>query len=143
MTSPGIYPDSRTQPAAVGEVQEDGNTFSLALDFPNYEDDNGDPVPTNFYVGAHIPAWDLFFLFDDQGGVHELDAIQPCMTRVTDAVYTELFSFEYCSPGLPLDVTMYILAVESGYDPEGNLNLVPADAPFELWYYGFEFKKCE
>lgn len=47
VTSPGKYPDSETKPMGlglglgVGDVQKEGNTFTLACDFPNYRDENG------------------------------------------------------------------------------------------------------
>lgn len=144
ITDPGVYPNSETQPAAVGSVQEGGKTFFLAFDFPNYEDDEGSPVATNFYVLAVIPDLALLFLFDDKGGIIDMDKqIAPCMSRVTDAVYTEVLELDFCNPGAPLKVDMYILAIESEYDPNGNLDFEPADAPFELWYYDFSFSQCQ
>ncbi|MBF0259717.1 MAG: hypothetical protein HQK62_12940, partial [Desulfamplus sp.] len=142
ITNPSAYPNSETQPAAVGNVQNGGTEFALAFDFPNYEDSNKLPVPMNFYVGAFLPALDVFVLFDDKGGIFDLTNINPCMSRMTDAVYTESLKFDYCSPGAPLKVDMYVLAIESGYDPNNNLSLDPSDAPFELWHYDFKFSQC-
>jgi len=140
--SPSAYPNSETQPAAVGNVQDGGENFALAFDFPNYEDTNGNPVPMNFYVAALVADWNLWILFDENGGVYDLSSITPCMSRMTDSVYKESVKFDYCNPGTPLKVYIYIVAVESGYDPDNNLTFKPADAPFEMWYYNFSFPQC-
>ncbi len=127
----------------MGSVQTGGETFSLSLDFPKYEDEDGNSIPTNFYVAASIPDWSAFVLFDDQGGIFTLDKIAPCTPRSIDPIYSKVLEFNYCNPGAAVKVDMYVLAIESGYDPNNNLNFEPTDAPFEFWHFDFEFSQCE
>ncbi|MFO7886371.1 MAG: PKD domain-containing protein [Desulfobacteraceae bacterium] len=141
ITSPSAYPDSEIQPFAVGSVQENGVNFTLSCDFPNYVDENNTPVPCNYYLAAYIDAWNVFLCFDEHGNLY--DYIIPCTANSTDAVYRELLSFDYCSPESPLNVSMYLLVVESRFDMYQNLIFDPADAPYELWSFDFNFKKCD
>ncbi|MBF0200030.1 MAG: DUF1566 domain-containing protein [Desulfamplus sp.] len=141
--SPSAHPNSESQPVGVGPVQDGESRFEMAFDFPNYEDKDGASVPMNFYVGAYIPEWNFLGLFDDKGGIFDLNnEIIPCMIKMVDAVYTEGLSFEYCNPDAPLKVDMYVLAIESGYDVDASLSFDPPDAPYELWHYSFSFPKC-
>ena len=126
----------------MGDVQEGGEHFFLAFDFPNYVDKEDSQIPTNYYVALYFKQMNAFFFLDGDGNVYPLDRLKSCMARETDAVYAESLQFDYCNPGTSLDVTMYILAVESGYDPHENLLLEPAHTPFELWYYDFSFGRC-
>ena len=142
INDPSRYPNSDSQPVAVGEVQNGGMTFSMAFDFPNYEDKDGNRISTNFYVAGLIPDLNVLVLFDNVGGLYAPGALQPCMSDVTDAVYFEGLSFDYCHPGASLGMDIYILAVASEFDLNGNLSFEPADAPFELWHFDFSFDKC-
>ena len=139
---PSDYPNAETQPVGVGNVQSGKETFAMAFDFPNYEDAEGNRIPTNFYVAGIIPDLNSLILFDGVGGIHPPGSIQPCMSGVTDAVYFEGLSFDYCHPGAPLAMDIYIVAVASKFDPNENLSFDPVDAPFELWHFGFSFPQC-
>ncbi|MBF0199880.1 MAG: hypothetical protein HQK66_00935, partial [Desulfamplus sp.] len=143
IANPRAHPSSETQPVGVGPVQHGEPAFAMAFDFANYEDGEGTPVPMNYYVAVFIPEWDFWGMFDAHGGVFDLnDGVIPCLTRGFDSVYFEGLTFDYCNPVLPIHADMYILAVESGYDPQGNLELTPAAAPFELWQFKFSFPAC-
>ena len=139
---PSDYPNAETQPVGVGNVQSGQETFAMAFDFPNYEDAEGNRIPTNFYVAGIIPDLNSLILFDGVGGIHLPGSIQPCMSSVTDAVYFEGLRFDYCHLGAPLAMDIYIVAVASKFDPNGNLSFEPADAPFELWHFDCSFPQC-
>ncbi|MBF0201667.1 MAG: PKD domain-containing protein [Desulfamplus sp.] len=143
ITHPMVYPSSETQPVGVGPVQKGDPTLEMAFDFPNYEDEEGNPVPMNYYVGASIPAHGFFGMFDSQGGIFDVShGVVPCITREIDFVYFEGLTFDHCNRRAPLDVDMYILAIESVYDHRGNMQFHPADAPFEMWHFSFTFPAC-
>ena len=143
ITNPATLPNSETQPVAVGDVQSGGKKFSMAIDLPNYEDEDGHRIPTNFYVVGFFPDWNLFLLFDNGGGIYFLDELAPSFSEVTDAVYEQGLTFDFCNSDGPISMEIFVVAVASEHDPHGNLSFEPEDAPFELWYFDFSFPKCQ
>ncbi|MBF0259535.1 MAG: hypothetical protein HQK62_11960, partial [Desulfamplus sp.] len=144
---PSETPDSSTQPMAVGAVQNGGNSLDLAVDFPNYEGDDKKSVPMNYYLAVFMEKANLFFFFKEENAIGYLADIAPYMGSMTDAVYQSVLggSIPLCNPLalLPIDTYhIYVLAIESGYDINRNLDFNPKDAPFELWHLFFEFKGC-
>ena len=141
IVAPSTLPNSETQPVAVGDVQNGGTTFSMNFDFPNYEDDEGNRIPTNFYVVGFLPQSDFILFFDGQGGI-VTDQLEPCMSEVTDAVYTRGLTFDLCDPEGQIPMEIFVLAIAAEHDPGSNFSFEPEDAPFELWHFDFSFPKC-
>ncbi|MEA2059965.1 MAG: hypothetical protein U9P10_05490, partial [Thermodesulfobacteriota bacterium] len=144
--APTTWPDSDFQPVGAGNVQTGGSTLDIAVDFPNYRQADGTPIPTNYYVAVYAEPLNLWLFWGKNGAVYtDISQIEPLMTRGTDAVYQSLLSAELCNPdiGLPKgNYQIFALAVASGFDPDSNLRLTP-DAVFEFWQHQFTFNGCE
>ncbi|MEA2061675.1 MAG: DUF1566 domain-containing protein [Thermodesulfobacteriota bacterium] len=140
-------PDPSIQPMAAGSVQSGGKILDLAVDLPSYITDKDTAVPMNYYLGVLMEKAGVFFLLKPGGDVAFLDSPEPFLCNDIFTVYQRIFTepIDLCNPGpvIPFDTYyLYVLAIESIYDPDNNLTFHPADAPYEFWQFFFEFKGC-
>ena len=144
VANPLTWPSASQQPMGAGKIQEGGDLLDLAVDFPNYTDEKGDPVAMNYYLGVFVEPLGMLVLFNEEGGL-SVGEIVPFMSGETSAFYQKVFSLDFCQPDpiVPIgNYHIYGVAVESGYDPDKNFSFNPPDAPFEIWHFTFDFKGC-